>query len=322
MSEKKRGLGRGLSALIGDNPVSPQPAQAVGAPPATGLSQRDVANSDAANGEAPAANGQAAPTMLGIALLQPGKFQPRRHFDADELAGLAESFKKSGILQPLLVRPLSDGQYEIIAGERRWRAAQQAQLHNVPVLIRDLSDSEALEIGIVENVQRADLNPVEEAEGYQRLIDEFAYTQADLAEIIGKSRSHIANTLRLAGASAKIRDYLISGALSAGHARAILAHKESEKLAEIIVKQGLSVRQAEKLAAGKASGENTDTGSKTPKMGEKDADTRALEKTLADALGLNVQIDDKGGDKGGAVRIDYRSLEQLDGLVAVLLARS
>ncbi len=319
MSEKKRGLGRGLSALIGDNPVSPQPAQAADAPAAS-----DPPKGDTPNGEALAANGQAAPMTLGIDCLQPGKFQPRRHFDPDELSSLTESFKKSGILQPLLVRPIGDGQYEIIAGERRWRAAQQAQLHNVPVVIRDLSDSEALEIGIVENVQRADLNPVEEAEGYQRLIDEFTYTQADLAEIIGKSRSHIANTLRLAGAPAKIRDYLISGALSAGHARAILAHEESEKLAEMIVKQGLNVRQAEKLAAGKVAGEGTGAGGKSPKSPKsdgKDADTRALEKTLADALGLKVQIDDKGGEKGGAVRIDYRSLEQLDGLVAVLLAR-
>ena len=315
MNDKKRGLGRGLSALIGDNPAQPV---------STATTPTTIPATTPA-GDAPPVNdatASGAPMLLGIDRLQPGKFQPRRHFDADELAGLAESFNKSGILQPLLVRPVADGQYEIIAGERRWRAAQQAQLHDVPVIVRDLSDSEALEIGIVENVQRADLNPLEEAEGYQRLIDEFAYRQADLADIIGKSRSHIANTLRLTGAGAKIRDYLISGALTAGHARAILAHEDADKLAEIIVKQGFSVRQAEKLAAGKAADarNGADNVSATPK--EKDADTRALEKTLADALGLQVHIDDKGGEKGGAVRINYRSLEQLDGLVARLLARS
>ena len=179
--------------------------------------------------------------MLGTDQLQAGAFQPRRNFDADDLKALAQSFGKSGILQPLLVRPLKGAtdQFEIIAGERRWRAAQIAKLHAVPAVVQELSDSEALEIGIIENVQRADLNPIEESEAYQRLIDEFGYTQAELAEVVGKSRSHIANLLRLAQATSGMRDMLVKGTLSMGHARALLGHPDADALARRIVAEGL-----------------------------------------------------------------------------------
>ena len=320
MNDKKRGLGRGLSALIGESaaqPVSPQ---------ADGDAKAPTAQS------APASAPQAAAqkdgtglTYLGIDQLRAGKYQPRKNFDDDELAALTQSLEKSGVLQPLLVRPIegSDGQvggqFEIIAGERRWRAAQNAKLHQVPVIVQKINDVTALELGIIENVQRADLNPIEEAEGYQRLIDEFAYTQAELAETIGKSRSHIANLLRLTGAPDAVRAALVAGTISMGHARALLAADNAAALVKQIINQDLSVRAVEKLV-----GETKSTGgAKTAptKAPEKDADTRALEKTITDALGLSVSIDDRGIDKGGAVTIDYKSLEQLDDIVARLIGR-
>jgi len=267
--------------------------------------------------------------LLGIDQLVPGKFQPRRYFDEDELRALATSLEKSGVLQPLLVRPLSatDGakgaaQFEIIAGERRWRAAQLAKLHTVPVIVQALSDSVALEVGIIENVQRADLNPIEEAEGYQRLIEEFSYTQAELAETIGKSRSHIANILRLTSAPPKVRDGLIMGTLSMGHARALLGHPQADQLVKKIISDGLSVRAVEALVAQtKSDHGKTDKATRSSRTATKTADTRALEKTLADRLGLNVSLDDKGDGSGGQLHIEYKSLEQLDALIAHLLAR-
>lgn len=321
MAERKRGLGRGLSALIGETtkkvldeaaPVAAQPnAYTTAASPATG-----------------GGNGQGF-QLLGIDQLVPGKFQPRRHFDEEELRALANSLEKSGVLQPLLVRPLSAAegakgaaQFEIIAGERRWRAAQLAKLHNVPVIVQALSDSVALEVGIIENVQRADLNPIEEAEGYQRLIEEFAYTQAELAEAIGKSRSHIANILRLTSATPKVRDGLTMGTLSMGHARALLGHPQADQLVKKIIAEGLSVRAVEALVAQtKSDGSKTNKAKSESRAGTKTADTRALEKTLADRLGLNVTLDDKGDGSGGQLHIEYKSLEQLDALITHLLAR-
>ena len=301
MEEKKRGLGRGLSTLIGDT---------------------------VAQNEAPQNTDRAAATQrLGIDQLTPGAFQPRKFFDAEELSALAASIEKSGVLQPLLVRPLSgaSGQYEIIAGERRWRAAQAAKLHDVPVIVQDINDVTALEIGLIENVQRADLNPIEEAEGYQRLISEFAYTQAELAETIGKSRSHIANLLRLIEAPEVVRQALMAGDISMGHARALLGVAQAAALVKKIIAEGLSVRAVEKLTAeDKSSGAANDAsggkaGGKNPK--QKSADTRALEKTLSDALGVKAVVDDAGGDKGGALHLSYKSLEQLDDLVARLIGR-
>ena len=306
-AERKRGLGRGLSALIGD------------APP---ISTNPEAGSKAVVSETPVSG--AGLRMLGTDQLQAGAFQPRRNFDADDLKALAQSFGKSGILQPLLVRPLKGAtdQFEIIAGERRWRAAQIAKLHAVPALVQELSDSEALEIGIIENVQRADLNPIEESEAYQRLIDEFGYTQAELAEVVGKSRSHIANLLRLAQATSGMRDMLVKGTLSMGHARALLGHPDADALARRIVAEGLSVRAVEALV-GEKSGEQIGkkSGGKASKSDAKDADTRAVEKTLADALGLKVDIRHQG-DESGTVTIGYKSLSQLDGVIARLLSNS
>jgi ParB family chromosome partitioning protein len=320
MAERKRGLGRGLSALIGETTKKALDEAAPVAAPSTAA---------AASPQAASGVGNQGFQLLGIDQLVPGKFQPRRYFDEDELRALATSLEKSGVLQPLLVRPLSatDGakgaaQFEIIAGERRWRAAQLAKLHTVPVIVQALSDSVALEVGIIENVQRADLNPIEEAEGYQRLIEEFSYTQAELAETIGKSRSHIANILRLTSATPKVRDGLIMGTLSMGHARALLGHPQADQLVKKIIADGLSVRAVEALVAQtKSDHGKTDKATRSSRTATKTADTRALEKTLADRLGLNVSLDDKGDGSGGQLHIEYKSLEQLDALIAHLLAR-
>ena len=320
MAERKRGLGRGLSALIGETTKKALDEAAPVAAPSTAA---------AASPQATSGVGNQGFQLLGIDQLVPGKFQPRRYFDEDELRALATSLEKSGVLQPLLVRPLSatDGakgaaQFEIIAGERRWRAAQLAKLHTVPVIVQALSDSVALEVGIIENVQRADLNPIEEAEGYQRLIEEFSYTQAELAETIGKSRSHIANILRLTSATPKVRDGLIMGTLSMGHARALLGHPQADQLVKKIISDGLSVRAVEALVAQtKSDHGKTDKATRPSRTATKTADTRVLEKTLADRLGLNVSLDDKGDGSGGQLHIEYKSLEQLDALIAHLLAR-
>ena len=320
MAERKRGLGRGLSALIGETTKKALDEAAPVAAPSTAA---------AASPQATSGVGNQGFQLLGIDQLAPGKFQPRRYFDEDELRALATSLEKSGVLQPLLVRPLSatDGakgaaQFEIIAGERRWRAAQLAKLHTVPVIVQALSDSVALEVGIIENVQRADLNPIEEAQGYQRLIEEFSYTQAELAETIGKSRSHIANILRLTSATPKVRDGLIMGTLSMGHARALLGHPQADQLVKKIISDGLSVRAVEALVAQtKSDHGKTDKATRSSRTATKTADTRALEKTLADRLGLNVSLDDKGDGSGGQLHIEYKSLEQLDALIAHLLAR-
>lgn len=320
MAERKRGLGRGLSALIGETTKKALDEAAPVAAPSTAA---------AASPQATSGVGNQGFQLLGVDQLVPGKFQPRRYFDEDELRALATSLEKSGVLQPLLVRPLSatDGakgaaQFEIVAGERRWRAAQLAKLHTVPVIVQALSDSVALEVGIIENVQRADLNPIEEAEGYQRLIEEFSYTQAELAETIGKSRSHIANILRLTSATPKVRDGLIMGTLSMGHARALLGHPQADQLVKKIIADGLSVRAVEALVAQtKSDHGKTDKVTRSSRTATKTADTRALEKTLADRLGLNVSLDDKGDGSGGQLHIEYKSLEQLDALIAHLLAR-
>ena len=256
MEERKRGLGRGLSALIGDTAEQPVSAAA------------------AATAAQPAAGQTDGMVWIGIDQLQPGKFQPRKHFDDEELAALAASIGKSGVLQPLLVRPAGDGAYEIIAGERRWRAAQQARLHQVPAIVQPINDVTALEIGIIENVQRADLNPIEEAEGYQRLIDEFAYTQAELAETIGKSRSHIANLLRLTGAPEPVKKALIDGSISMGHARALLTADHAAELVRQIIAEGLSVRAVEKLAGAAASATGGAKPVSTHRRGRKNQPTR------------------------------------------------
>ncbi|MGB0192110.1 MAG: ParB/RepB/Spo0J family partition protein [Candidatus Micropelagos thuwalensis] len=311
MADKKRGLGRGLSALIGDVDIG---LSADAKAPTKEKSKKTSTPSSEESSSQGLRN-------LGVEKLVPGKFQPRREFDKGALKELANSIREKGILQPILARPNPDGgaksPYEIVAGERRWRAAQIAQLHDVPVIVRDMTDNEALQIGIIENVQRSDLNPIEEAEGFQRLIDEFSYTQEVLAKTLGKSRSHIANTLRLVGATNKVREYLVAGQLSAGHARALLGHPNADRLASDIVKQGLSVRDVEKLVADKKPSKG---GSKSKKPAEKDTDTRALEKSIADNLGLSVAIQHE--KDGGHVRVSYKTLEQLDEVVRRLMASS
>ncbi|MEK9672112.1 MAG: ParB/RepB/Spo0J family partition protein [Rhodospirillaceae bacterium] len=276
MSEKRRNLGRGLSALLGDAPA-----------PDTGVRQ------------------------LPVAKLYPGKYQPRRSMAEDDLKDLAQSIRELGVLQPILVREHPDisGDYEIIAGERRWRAAQLAQLHEVPVLVKVLSNKETLEAALVENLQREDLSPVEEAIGLRRLMDEFGHTQELLSRAVGKSRSHVANTLRLLGLPDAVKKLLDSGVLSAGHGRAILTAKEPEHLAAFAVENGLSVRQTEELVA-------RESAQKSPKRGKtaaKDPDTRALETDLSEMLGLKVDIKGRGG--AGKVTVFYKSLDQLDGLL-------
>lgn len=277
-------LGRGLAALIGEvneTPASSAPDRARGA------------------------------RKIPTEFLRASPRNPRRHFSDEELEDLANSIREKGIIQPILVRSIQgvDGVYEIIAGERRWRAAQRASLHEVPIVIIEAADREAFEIALIENVQRADLNPLEEALGYEKLAADYGYSQNDLARVIGKSRSHIANTMRLAKLPESVRDLLASGALSAGHARALLAVKEPENVARRIIEQGLTVRDVERIAQDDTGG--TKTTSPTKKT-EKDPDTRALEKALEDVLGLGVSI--MHGARGGELRIKYRTLEQLDNI--------
>ncbi|RUW44042.1 ParB/RepB/Spo0J family partition protein [Mesorhizobium sp. M8A.F.Ca.ET.021.01.1.1] len=281
----RKRLGRGLAALIGeiDRPAAPEKP---------GMS---------ADGKVP------------IEFISANPKNPRRHFGDAELTDLAQSIREHGVVQPVVARPSPSeaGRYEIIAGERRWRAAQRAGLTEIPVIIRDVNDRTALELAIIENVQRADLNPVEEAQGYQQLIDDHGYTQADLGQVIGKSRSHVANTLRLLKLPDVIRDMLVDGALSAGHARTLVTAEDPAGLAKRIVEEGLSVRQAEALAQMPAGTPSNGAKPAAP-AAEKDADTLALEKLLTDTTGMIVTVDHKG--KGGVLRVAYRSLEQLDEL--------
>lgn len=298
---RNRQLGRGLSALLGAEPVKlpdrgeAAPGSAAGSPPAPG----------------PAAG--AAVTSAPTEFLAPSPLQPRRNFNPEEINELAESIRRRGILQPILVRrdAANPERYEIVAGERRWRAAQAAQLHEVPILIKELDDEGALEVAIVENVQRQDLNSLEEAAGYRRLIDQFSHTQDSLAGVVGKSRSHIANTLRLLTLPDAVRKYLDSGELSAGHARALIGLDHAEALARKVVKAGLNVRQTERLA-------RQDKEGKKPKPAPpaKDPDTVALENSLSDLLGLKVAIDFNG--RGGTLTVRYTSLDQLDELITRL----
>jgi ParB family chromosome partitioning protein len=245
---------------------------------------------------------------------------PRQHYAEAELAELSDSIKTKGILQPILVRgvPGAVDAYEIIAGERRWRAAQRAGLHEVPILLLEVGDREALEIAIVENVQRADLNPLEEAMGYEALTKQFDYKQTDLARAVGKSRSHVANSMRLLGLPESVKRYLAEGRLSAGHARALLAHGDPEALAKAIVDKGLSVREAELLAQERAEARGR-APKRRPRIA-KSADIRALEKRLSDVLGLVVEISHKA--TSGEMRIRYKTLEQLDGLCRRLSGKS
>jgi len=282
--EARSRLGRGLAALIGD-----------------------------VGDESAALERTRSQRRVPIEFLKPNPRNPRRHFADAELEELAASIRERGIIQPILVRTArgAPDQYEIIAGERRWRAGQRAGLHDVPIVLLEVSDREALELAIIENVQRADLNALEEANGYQALADEFKYSQDDIAKIVGKSRSHVANTIRLLKLPDGVQDFIRSGKISAGHARALLGQPDPEALAQAIVAQGLSVRQAEAVVQ-----ERAVKSGKAPvrrARGEKDADTLALEKRLSDTLGLVVTIAHRGN--GGEMKIRYKSLDQLDEII-------
>ncbi len=283
MSAKERGLGRGLEALLGEAGV--------------------------AKAEEPGHS----PMTAAVADLSPGPFQPRRRFDQTELEALADSVRQYGIMQPILVRvdPGRPGAYQIVAGERRWRAAQLAQLHEVPIAIRDLDDRDALQIALIENVQREDLSALEEAEGYRCLIEQFGGTQEDLAKAVGKSRSHIANTLRLLSLPDTVQTWIEEGALSAGHGRALLAAPDPVALAKKVASKGLNVRQTEHMVRRALQ-------PKQARSSGKSADVTQLEHDLTDALGLKVMIADRG--ERGEVRIAYGSLEQLDFVIERLRA--
>ena len=289
MTDTKRprsGLGRGLGALLGDI-------------------ARDDSPVDSASGGLPSGV-----RMIPVSAIAPHPDQPRRHFDEDALNELAASIAERGIIQPIVVRPHGHT-YQIVAGERRWRASQRARLHEVPVVVRDYTDSETLQIALVENIQRQDLNAIEEAEAYSRLVEEFGHTQEVLAKTVHKSRSHVANLLRLLDLPKSVQARVVDGSLSMGHARAIIGAPDVETLAEQVVSKGLSVRQTEKLAQGAKPGSGKKPG-RSAKGGPaaSDADVAALERQLGDLLGLRVKISYGAG--GGAITIDYSTLDQLD----------
>ena len=296
---KPRGLGRGLSSLLGDAGV------------AAGVSQNSGTE---AKGATAAPSGL---TELPIEWINSGPWQPRRRFDTESLSELAESIRSKGLVQPVLVRPRAGtaNRYELIAGERRWRAAQMAQLHNIPAIIRELSDEEAYELALIENIQRADLSAIEEAEGYRQLIDSFGYTQEQLSQIIGKSRSHIANLMRLLGLPDAVRDMIVDGRLTMGQARPLIGQDDCLALARQIADKGLSARQAEALVAkprqARAGG--------TPKPA-KSADLEGIEAALKGKLGLNLDIDWNEKSGTGRMTIRFTTLEQMDQVMAKLMS--
>jgi ParB family chromosome partitioning protein len=300
---KPRGLGRGLSALLGDQDVAaavapPSPEAAAGTPPR------------------PASR---APMTLPTAHLRAGKYQPRTTFENIDV--LVESVRQYGLLQPILVRPITaePDAYEIIAGERRWRAAQKAQLHEVPVVVRSLDDLDALQLALVENLQRSDLSAIDEAQGYRRLMSDFNQTQEDVARTMGKSRPHVANTLRLLDLPESVRDMIRGGELSAGHGRALLGFPDPDAMAARVVSEKLSVRDLEQLAAGER--QKKASGGKKGKAAEpKSADTRALEKRLEEALGLKAALSQRGGEKT-TLTLEIDNYDQLDTVVERLTRR-
>ncbi len=286
MVQKPKQLGRGLAALLGEN------------------DEQDLQELDKIRALKP----------VPVEHLHPGKYQPRRIIDMDHIEELAASIRDKGIIQPIIVRrhPEKKAEFEIIAGERRWRAAQRAGLHEVPVVIKEFTDEQTLEVALIENLQRQDLSPLEEAEGYQRLMDEFGHTQEVMAKGIGKSRSHVANMIRLIALPRPVKDMLDDGRLSAGHARALLMAADPITLAENIVARGLNVRETERIIKQQSEPSKPSK----PALPGKDSDTLALERSLTNQLGLGVTIAPKG--RGGTVTISYGNLDQLDELIEVL----
>jgi len=281
MSEVKRGLGRGLSSLLGE-----------------------VAREQPIAGEAQRPAGI---QMMSVSSLAPNLAQPRRHFDDASIDELAQPLKQRGLIQPIVVRPGDAGYYQIVAGERRWRAAQRAQLHEVPVIVRHLNDTETFELAIIENIQRQDLNAIEEAFAYQRLATDFGHRQDAIAQLVGKSRSHVANLLRLLDLPESVRDAVVNGKLSMGHARALIGAADPAALAAEVIRRGLSVRETEELARG---GKTKRAREPQSEATAGDADVAMLERQLRDQLGLKVGI--AFGPKGGTVTINYATLDQLD----------
>ncbi|WP_299964720.1 ParB/RepB/Spo0J family partition protein [uncultured Roseobacter sp.] len=290
--DRKRGLGRGLSALM----------------------------SDVAETERSTSAGQAtADRLIPIEKIAPNPDQPRKRFAEADLKDLAASIREKGVLQPLIVRVVGPERYEIVAGERRWRAAQLANQHELPVVIRDFTDAEVLEVAIIENIQRADLNPIEEAAGYRQLMERFGHTQEKLAEALGKSRSHIANLMRLLSLPEDVLDFVRQGDLSAGHARALIPATDRVALAQEVIKGGLSVRATEALVKKHIAGDTgPDVRRTAAPVEEKDADTKALEGDLSAALGMKVTLDHAPGGEGGRMTLQYKSLDQLDELCRLL----
>ena len=295
MVKKSRGLGRGLSALMADM-------------------------NDNATSEEAATEPRRADLTVPIENVRPNPDQPRRSFTQEALQELSDSIAEKGIIQPLIVRPdpRHEGAYQIVAGERRWRAAQMAQLHEVPVLVRDFDDTEVLEVAIIENIQRADLNPVEEAMGYRQLMDRFNHTQDRLAAAMGKSRSHIANLLRLLSLPEEVQGYLRDGQLSTGHARALVGRDDAVALAREVIRKGLSVREIENLTRKKPGGGGGGGGGRTAPGGSKDPDTKELEDDLTNTIGFPVSIDFDAHTGRGSLSIRYNDLAQLDSIVRLL----
>tara|TARA_R110002020_G_scaffold475452_3_gene710205 strand:- start:26289 stop:27182 length:894 start_codon:yes stop_codon:yes gene_type:complete len=289
--DRKRGLGRGLSALMAD-----------------------VNETESVAAKGPSAADQ----LIPIERISPNPDQPRKQFVKEDLDDLAASIKEKGVLQPLIVRARDGGTYEIVAGERRWRAAQMAQLHVLPVIVRDFTDIEVLEVAIIENIQRADLNAAEEAAGYKQLMDKFGHTQEKMAEALGKSRSHIANLLRLLNLPTPVLELLRDGQISAGHARALIPSQDALKLAHQVIKGGLSVRATEALVKRELAGDPKPKPTGSSDSGEKDADTKALEGDLSANLGMRVSLSHKPGQEGGQLTVQYKSLDQLDELCRLL----
>ena len=289
---RKRGLGRGLSALLGDEPADKGGAMAPGAGPVGPI------------------------TTLPVELMQPSPYQPRKHFDDEAFATLVESVRDKGVLQPILVRrdPKDERRYEIVAGERRWRAAQQARLHEIPVVVREMNDRDTLEVALVENLQREDLTPLEEAEAYRRLMNEFGHTQEVLAKAVGKSRSHVANMMRLLSLPASVQRMLDEREISAGHARSLINAENPEELAKEIRRRGLNVRQTEDLSRKTKPAENKKM---TAAAARPDPNISALEHDLAEAIGLKVTVQAKSSGKG-TMTIHFDSPEQLDDVIARL----
>jgi ParB family transcriptional regulator, chromosome partitioning protein len=292
--QERRGLGRGLSALMSDINLAPEKV-----------------------GEAQV--GKRQELLIAVEKLVPNPNQPRRDFTPEALESLAASIKQKGILQPLIVRPIAASDtYEIVAGERRWRAAQIAQIHKLPAIVRDFDDTEVLEVAIIENIQRADLNAIEEAAGFRQLMDRFGHTQEKIAEALSKSRSHIANLLRLLNLPGDVQGLIRDGSITAGHARALINTTDPSSLAKMIIEKGLSVRETEKLARETSTTRPRPKGAAGHSRSEKDADTRALEADLAANLRMSVSINHEPGGERGTLSIRYNTLDDLDNLCRTL----